>query len=300
MGDDRLAATLLVVTSACACSSGRPAEVTGAQPAPTGRPEASPPALDAGRDNAAAPPPSPREPRCPPGEVDPTAWRAVDPASLTEDQLLELNHSICNWQVRITSAGPLAKLAQREALSIPPNLSWPRQWGGPTRILKRANGLLVGFDRGEWGGALIWYGNDGKQRKQLIDENLVELLPSDTGLTAFVGLAHLGMDSGRAVEVLETGGGFAVGRSVSLGSAPDAVVREASGSFLVATVKGLVRLPGDFKPVKLLESRWGILYPTSIALDAKGTVYVGMRGGVARMTPVAGGYEVRWLLSPLE
>lgn len=49
---------------------------------------------------------------------------------------------------------------------------------------------------------------------------------------------------------------------------------------------------------KLLASRWGILYPSSIVLDAKGTAYVGMRGAVARLAPIAGGYEEQWLLSP--
>jgi hypothetical protein len=295
----RLAA-LVLLTFACACSS-RPAEVAVAPPVLIPDQPAAPPASVAAPAPAATtPPPAPFEGRCPAGDHDPTAWRAVDPARVTEEELHALNGARCEWDVSLGGAGSVARESQRPAPVITAALPLPTQWGGPRRFLQRPAGYLVGFNRGEWGGALLWYGNDSKLRKSLIDDNVVEIIPAGGALVAFVGLAHLGMDEGHAVEILETPKSFAVGRSVDVGSAPCAAAREGSGSFLVVTFKGLSRVSADFKATKLLESRWGILYPTSMVIAKNGTVTIGMRGGVARLTPSAGGYEERWLLSPVE
>jgi hypothetical protein len=49
----------------------------------------------------------------------------------------------------------------------------------------------------------------------------------------------------------------------------------------------------------VLDAHWGLLYPNAVAVDATGTVYVGMRGVVARLAPQADGYREEWLFPPI-
>ena len=127
----------------------------------------------------------------------------------------------------------------------------------------------------------------------------MDILPGVASSVVFVGLAHLDEDRGRAVEILENATRFRVGLSVDLKSAPRAVVREHAGTVLIVTHRGLVRLAPDFSATPVLDAHWGLLYPDTAALDAAGTVYVGMRGVVGKLTPQADGYREEWLFPPI-
>jgi len=235
---------------------------------------------------------------CPNAEPGFAAWRPVDPVSLSSDEGLSLNRSACEWTVTLEGGLVTASQFAKVQPKTPPSFRLPLQWGAPHRIERRPAGILVGFDRGEWGGALLWYSSAGALQGTLLHENVVEILPGVASSVAFVGLAHLGEDSGRAVEILEDATRFRVGRSVDLKSAPRAVVREQAGTILVVTHRGLVRLAPDFTAKTLLDTHWGLLYPNAAAVDAAGIVYVGMRGVVARLAPQAGGYREEWLFPP--
>ena len=41
---------------------------------------------------------------------------------------------------------------------------------------------------------------------------------------------------------------------------------------------------------------WGGVYPNSIAEDRTGTIYLGMRSAVARLSPRSGGFFEDWLV----
>ena len=96
------------------------------------------------------------------------------------------------------------------------------------------------------------------------------------------GLAHLGTDTGRASELIDSTTSYEIGRSANLESAPRTVVVEQGGSVLVVTMDGLLRLGTDFRVQYLLRTHWGMFYPVSCALDA-GVLYVGMRGIVVEV-----------------
>jgi hypothetical protein len=129
---------------------------------------------------------------------------------------------------------------------------------------------------------------------ELLDENVVELLPVTGGFIVFTGISHLGTDVGRATELVDSGTVFRHGRSADLGSAPRAVVLEDDGSVLVITTAGITRLRPTFQVDPLLSARWGMLYPVSVALDGA-TAYVGMRGVVAEVHLGAGAATETWL-----
>jgi hypothetical protein len=235
---------------------------------------------------------------CPDVQPGLGTWRPVDPASLSSNEVLSLNYSRCEWAVTLdgglVTPSPHAEVRPETI----PGFHLPSTWGPPRRIIRRPPGILIGFNRGEWGGALLWYSAAGALQGTLLSENVVEVLPGVGASIVFTGLAHLGGDRGRVVEIRENATRFTVGRSVDLKSAPRAVVREQAGTMLIVTHKGLVRLALDFTAHPLVDARWGMLYPSSVAVDAAGIVYVGMRGVVARLTPAGGAYREEWLFPP--
>jgi hypothetical protein len=220
---------------------------------------------------------------CPPGEHDVRTWKRIAPWDVTTDRHFSLNYSPCTWSVSVRDSKVVATAHEDAEPAVPPGFVLPETWGPPRVIVRGRSGVLFGFDRGEWGGALLWYSDDGGFRQKLLKQNIVGILPTQGGFIAFAGLSHLGMDRGRVIELVDAGGAFRIGRSMELGSAPSAMVREADGAVLVATTRGLLRVNADFRVELLLATRWGMFYPTSLAIDRDGTAYVGMRGIVAEV-----------------
>ena len=59
------------------------------------------------------------------------------------------------------------------------------------------DGVLVGFDMGEWGGRLTWTGAEG-QTELIIDDNVIAIEPADGGAMVLFGYAHMGQTYGYA------------------------------------------------------------------------------------------------------
>lgn len=237
---------------------------------------------------------------CPPGTTNVSEWTRMDPADLSTKQLFSLNYSQCTWSVTVGDIGPIATPHEKVLPEVPLDIHPPAALGAPRRILKRRPGYLVGFNCGEWGGTLLWYTPTGKLKGKLVGENVVELLPGEQSTIALFGLAHLGGDYGRAVEIVEMDDTFKATRSVDLGSAPSAAVRKAPTTVLVVTHDGLLELHEDFSVTNLLVSKWGMLYPTSVIVAQDGTIYVGMRGVVAEVKRSENAYiEKRLLPAPI-
>ena len=222
----------------------------------------------------------------------------MDPATLSNDELSALNYSPCTWSVTIRDGVPVPAPDHPIAPETPRGLQLPRTLGPPRAVLQGGAGTLVGFNRGEWGGALLWYGSDGSFRRKLLDEDVVQILALPSAILVFVGIAHLGGDHGRAVEIIESGPHFELKRSVDLGSAPRAAVRDPNGTVLVATTKGLLRLAPDFTVQPILQARWGSLYPSTIELGSDQKVYVGMRGVIAEIELASRVAHDTWLFPP--
>jgi hypothetical protein len=235
---------------------------------------------------------------CPEATPSLTGWTQLFPDSVSPDEKLSLNYSGCEWAVRLDESGRVAPSSYEEKIPmVPPGLRLPAEWGPPRKVEQRASGVLVGFNQGEWGGALVWYSNDRTTARTLLMENVVEIVSGPRSVIALVGLAHLGADRGRAVEVVEDDGVVKVGRAVDLGSAPRAFFRESTEAILVATTVGLVRLTSDLAVREVIKTRWSMLYPNSLVVDAGGVAYVGMRGVIAKVTTVGNPSE-EWLFPP--
>lgn len=70
----------------------------------------------------------------------------------------------------------------------------------PDLALRVEGGWLVGSDRGEWGGELMFIGDNG-MRQRILEENVEDVFRLGTRLVATTGLAHLSMNKGALVEL---------------------------------------------------------------------------------------------------
>lgn len=286
----REAAPTVPVASAARASASAASPASAISPEPIGSPAPQP---------QLQPQPQPfLADGCPPGQHDLGAWKRIDSASVTADQRSALNNSRCSWDVFVRDGVALAEAHRRAEPSIPPGLRYPNRWGPPRTIARGRAGLLVGFNKGEWGGALRWYSNSGALRGELLNDNIVDLLSVPQGFIVFTGLSHLGSDEGRATELVDTGTLFRLERTADLGSEPRAAVLESDGAVLLVTLAGMVRISPSFQVTRLLSTSWGMFYPVSLALDGT-TAYVGMRGIVIKVELGAATPTETWL-SPVE
>lgn len=88
-----------------------------------------------------------------------------------------------------------------------------------------------------------------------------------------------------------------------LGHAPQAAAKDTDGSVVVATTKRLLRIiPASKKTVVILDKAfwgepfWGELYPNSMVIIPSGTIFVGLRHGIAKIEKNGKFYKVLWAL----
>lgn len=240
-----------------------------------------------------------------------SAWQAIEPYTRSEKpgwpsiEMTCANHSSDDWFVRSESG--TIKVSRREVsapqeplpFEIPAGRTVDEGLRGRRVVQKVADGYLIGTDAGEWGGALWWFSPDGKTMKKLGEQNVHGLLSLDGKYYALTGLAHLGIDEGAIVDAAPDGAGGWVAKPVTdLGSKPNAFITDSDGSVLVLTNKAVIRFSKGLqtRTIHSLEGSLGTLYPTSLAKDSEGRLYIGMRFAVVRLSPNGEKYMEQWLV----
>ncbi len=87
-------------------------------------------------------------------------------------------------------------------------------------------------------------------------------------------------------------------KSIKLDGAPRTFVKDADGSVLFVTTHSLCRitLNGELKILHTLPEWTAGQYANSMAVTSDGSIYVGMRMFVLRLTEKGGDYSEEWLL----
>jgi hypothetical protein len=161
------------------------------------------------------------------------------------------------------------------------------------------DGWLIGYNAGEFGAALWWFSPDGGDRYRISDDHVVGFIPAPSGPLAITGIAHGTTSRGQVIRFRRgEGGRWRSEPLADLGGAPEAAVSNSDGSLTVATHDRLLHVDIGTSRVDVLLAGafWGALFPNSVAVTTSGTVYVGMRHGVARVAKTGAAYEARWLL----
>lgn len=157
-------------------------------------------------------------------------------------------------------------------------------------------GWLLGFDAGEFGGGL-WSADSSGNTYELSRENVHGLVDTPQGVLVFVGLAHMGFDSGNVLMAPYTATSKAEVKTLAkLDGAPEVLTRISSDTALVVTTHGITEISSSGSTKTLLHSDFSLLYPNSVVSTPDGIVYVGMRLFVVRFDPHAEHDAEQWFL----
>lgn len=156
-------------------------------------------------------------------------------------------------------------------------------------------GFLVGFDAGEYGGALYLFSADGSTKTKLSSENVLGFADLRIGTIVLTGLAHLGMSVGHLLLVTHGVSGVAASPWVDLGGATETFVVDSPESMFVLTTGALFRVTACGDVNEIARTNYDALYPTSMAVDRNGVITIGMRQFVTRWIPTADSYQEQWL-----
>jgi hypothetical protein len=103
------------------------------------------------------------------------------------------------------------------------------------------NGWIVGFNKGEWGGALYWFSFDGRENRKISNHQIVDFLSYKGRLFAIEGLAHLDISRGSIIEIVSNrdGSEYSVVSLFNLPEAPQAAAFMSNGNLLLALFDAL-------------------------------------------------------------
>lgn len=179
----------------------------------------------------------------------------------------------------------------------------PGELFSPKVARKVANGYLIGFNNGEFGGGLYWFSEDGKQHYEIpasarFTENTQYLLMRGPELLSLRGLAHMSIHTGVLSRLAQDAMG--IWKETPLVNLEDTASCYCfQGLDLwIATHSRLLRVSArNHLTVAVEKAFWSVLYPNSLIASAPDTFYLGMRAGVARVRLKAGSTpDIRWLL----
>jgi hypothetical protein len=187
---------------------------------------------------------------------------------------------------------------EAEEVPLPQYLKLSKEMIGRRSLLRTADGWLVGFDGGEFGGGLWWFNNEGDKNRKLLSENVHSIYQTTDGVFVLVGLAHLSLDDGKIYQFTETAEEKSVKPFADLGGSPEASTVDPDGQFIIATPRGVLAVDYMGSIRDLYKSDEGLTYPTSVVVDAAGDIFVGMRFFVLRLIRIKdGAYKPQWLMS---
>lgn len=171
----------------------------------------------------------------------------------------------------------------------------------PRQTIDVPDGALVGYNRGEWGGAVWWFSRNHKKRREISRDQVLSFLEKDGEIYALKGLAHLGYSHGALIKFRSGGNGSWYAEAVAiLPGEPGPYTWVGPKEILLIAGGKLVRLHLDGDRKTLHESQWGFGRASSLVAKGDGTVYVGSGGVVIRLTPQGDGYREEWLVRQSE
>jgi hypothetical protein len=177
------------------------------------------------------------------------------------------NLSKNNWRVFLDDGKILADQYQESPLQI-------------SKVETR-DGWLIGFNEGEWGGALYWFGNGSQENYKILDHQIIRLFSTPKGIFALSGLSHLGVTGGSLEQVSQPTkpGKWQVKTIQNFSLAPYSVSMSRDGTLFVVLSGALVSLDQDHKlNTLLLAPEWeGLLPNSSVLSEDENKLYVGMR-----------------------
>lgn len=213
-------------------------------------------------------------------------WKSY-PVPTNQDTLYKYNSDPNDWIVSIDNNevyvvnGRNYSAKSTLPFEIKPTKEEAGIFRGKRSILKVDDGFLIGFYRGEWGGDLYWFSNDGANEYKVSSDQIVQFKMRDNKIYAVEGLAHLSMSEGSVIEIKKENGKWTSVEYLKLPSAPDAVELDSKNNFVIVTSSSLLSVDTNKNIDTLIATGiWdGYLYPSSLVI-INDVLFIGMRKGV--------------------
>ena len=225
-----------------------------------------------------------------------TQWKAVPPPAYRSRRWYGINRSLDSWKVERRGKRVVVRPFEYER-----DRAFPVPIGGKTILGKPIlghtysiqvdDGYIVGRHYEEARGDLLFLGRKGKQKYRISSDTITaEFVNTPFGLLGFRGLIHLATTEGSVIKIERSGTRWTAHKFVELPQGVDAACLNNKGELVVATTSMLVVVPlanpgsaGIRTIVK--DAFWRGLHSNSVAVGGRGTINIGMGGGVARIDP---------------
>lgn len=204
----------------------------------------------------------------------------------TKEQAKSYNRGSSDWQVFIKNSQVLAtsdRYFKQESLPFKLLKNCSSDFGGRQTVLSVPDGYLVGFDKGEWGGALGWFDKKGKGCLKVFDGQVVKIAKVNNQIFAIEGLAHLSTSRGSVLKINRNKGRWEVEKYLDLPFAPEGLGVDSNNNMIIVTSNNLIKVKKD-KNVEVLikDGFWSYgLYPNSLIIKDD-VVFIGMRKGILK------------------
>ncbi|MFD1605061.1 hypothetical protein ACFSJW_00545 [Flavobacterium artemisiae] len=149
--------------------------------------------------------------------------------------------------------------------------------------LKINNGVLKGYNHGEWGGKLLFEPNDKTKKEIEIKEgNILFLFNYNNKIYFIEGLAHLSVNEGFLYELQIDGDKFSYKKIIDFGDCPGAYTIFKDNIY-VASYQNFYKIKNLKMEILYKNDFWRSLYPNSIAIKNEEKVFMGIRGGIVEL-----------------
>jgi len=217
-------------------------------------------------------------------------WKAIAAYPAADALVLQqAAKSNCIWKVSRDAKSSRIKVEQASKFS---------RERGLTSRLQTDTGILVGTDRGEYGGSLVLTDVKGTRVKTLLSESVVQLMPVQSGTLVFTGLLHLSADHGAVwLYAKDSKGSPAIRKLFDLDGDPRAISSEGK-DILVVTGHSAYRIDQGLNLFEMALLPLAQTLPNSVSEDFHGRIYLGMNAFVVRLVPATTGYTHQWFTKP--
>ena len=145
------------------------------------------------------------------------------------------------------------------------------------------NGTLLGIDKCEWGGKLIFVPHDtSKPDVEIKLGNIKSIFWYKNNIYFLEGLAHLSMSTGAMYRLNIFNNRFICIKVLDFEDAPE-VCAVYQDKVFIASFQNFYEIKDFKKKLIFAETFWRSLYPNSIAVFDEENIFLGIRSGIVRL-----------------